>query len=214
MSEDEVPKANSEAKAPPKTWALKAGLILLGFGALAFLYVVFAATSKPQASSYARFATGSLSRLAVLEAPPGLPSETFRNLAGEEARLSDLLSASGGQPMLVNFWATWCPPCVAELPTLGALARRYEGRLRVVTVNVDELSVAPRAAAMLAERGGGALPFWQDYSRYILFSSAAPGLPTTILYDAEGRELARVAGEADWESPEAQALIEAALAAP
>jgi thiol-disulfide isomerase/thioredoxin len=113
--------------------------------------------------------------------------------------------------MLVNFWATWCPPCVAELPTLGGLARRYEGRLRVVTVNVDEAALTERAATMLGEKGGGSLPFWQDYSRYVLFSASAPGLPTTILYAADGRELARVAGEANWESPEAQALIEAAL---
>jgi thiol-disulfide isomerase/thioredoxin len=202
MSESEV------SKTKPKTWALKAGLILLGCGALAFLYVVFAATSKPPVSAYARFATGSLSRLAVLEETPAMPAETLRGLGGEEAKLADL---SQGQVMLVNFWATWCPPCVAELPTLGGLARRYQGRLRVVTVNVDEQALTQRAAAMLAERGGGSLPFWQDYSRYVLFSAAAPGLPTTILYAADGRELARVAGEANWDSAEAQALIEAAL---
>ena len=80
-----------------------------------------------------------------------------------------------------------------------------------MTVNVDALAETQRAATMLAERGGGQLPFWQDYTRAILFLSA-PGMPTTILYDAQGRELARVAGEADSESPEAQALIEAALA--
>lgn len=211
MSEGGV--QNSETKAP-KTWALKAGMILLGLGALAFLYVVFAATSKPDTSSYARFATGSLSRLTVLEEAPTIPGETLRDLAGQETRLADLLSASGGQPMLVNLWATWCPPCVAELPTLGALARRYEGRLQVITVNVDALTETQRAAEMLTERGGGSLPFWQDYTRAILFSSQAPGMPTTILYAADGRELARVAGEADWDSPEAQALIDAALAEP
>ena len=149
MDEGEIPKTNADAK-PPKTWALKAGLILMGLGALAFLYVVFAATSKPDTSSYARFATGSLSRLAVLEAAPGLPGETIRDAAGQETDLAGLLAASSGKPMLVNLWATWCAPCVAELPTLGGLARRYQGRLQVVTVNVDELSLTQRAETMLA----------------------------------------------------------------
>ena len=180
----------------------------MGLGALAFLYVVFTASSKPEPAGLARFAEASLQRLTVLDDPPPQPANALTDAEGGEVRLSDM----EGDLLVVNLWATWCPPCIAEMPTLGALQERFADRgVRVVAVSVDELAKTEEAKAALARLSEGRLDFYQDYTRAILFSSRAPGMPTTILYDRHGRELARVAGEADWSSEEGAALIEAAL---
>jgi thiol-disulfide isomerase/thioredoxin len=116
-----------------------------------------------------------------------------------------------GEPLVVNIWATWCAPCVEEMPTLAALQQRFEGRVRVVTVSVDGEANLDRAQSQLAELGGGALPFYVDITRGVLWDVDARGLPVTIIYDRQGSEVARLAGGADWSSDEAAALIEAVL---
>lgn len=195
--------------AAPRSWALKAALVLIAAGVAALLYVVFAASSKPQAQGLARFSEGALARLQVLDAPPAQPAEAFSDGAGGTGRLADYR----GEVVLVNLWATWCAPCMAEMPTLAALQRRFQGRgFKVVPISVDSEGDLAKARAELARLSGGGLPFLADYSRAVLFAVAAPGMPTTILYDRQGREIARLAGEADWSSDEAAALIEAALA--
>jgi len=200
-------ESNSK-QAAPKSWALQAGLVLILGGVAAFLYVLFAASSKPEPQGYARFAKGAMSSLAVMEAAPPLPVQPLKDAAGAETTLA----AFEGQPMLVNFWATWCAPCMEEMPTLGALARRFEGRLAVVAVNLDAASDGEKAQRELARLSESSLAFLTEPTRKILFDAEARGMPTTILYDREGREIARLTGAADWDSPEAAALIEAALA--
>jgi hypothetical protein len=98
------------------------------------------------------------------------------------------------------------------MPTLGALQRRFEGRVRVIPVSVDGEGKHAEAQAELARLSNGSLPFLIDITRGILFDVGAPGMPITVIYDASGREVARLAGGADWDSPEAVALIEAVLA--
>ncbi|MBL8551469.1 MAG: TlpA family protein disulfide reductase [Hyphomonadaceae bacterium] len=177
--------------------------------AAAALYGLFALSSKPPANgSYARFATGAIAKLQVKTPAPEQPTQAFTDAGGRAMSLADFR----GEVVLLNVWATWCGPCVTELPALAGLQRRFEGRLKVVPVSVDSEGKRADAQAMLAERGGGALGFYIDPTRGMAFAVSSPGLPTTILYDREGRELARLAGGADWDSPEAAALIEAALA--
>jgi thiol-disulfide isomerase/thioredoxin len=151
---------------------------------------------------------GEMARLTVEEAPPPLPTRAIRNAAREEV----YLSAYEGEVLVLNLWATWCAPCMEEMPTLGALQRRLAGRLNVVPVSVDSEADGAKARRQLAQLSGGSLPFLIDISRGVLFDVAAPGMPLTIIYDRNGAELARLAGGADWDSPEAVALMEAALA--
>src|SRR5262245_13813479 len=107
---------------------------MLALGTVAVLYVLFAAASKPEAAAgLRRFATGEMERLVVLEAPPALPGRPIRDANGGETSLA----AFTGDVLVVNFWATWCAPCMEEMPTLGALQRRFQGRLRVIPVSVD-----------------------------------------------------------------------------
>ena len=149
-----------------------------------------------------------MSKLEILAKPP--PQSTLA-LVDADGR-STSLAAFHGKVVLVNFWATWCTPCMNELPTLAALQRRYGGpHFSVVTVNIDADSSLPEARSELARVGGGALPFISDPSRSIEFDAQAKAMPTSIFYDAQGHELARVTGDTDWTKPEVNAVIDAAL---
>jgi thiol-disulfide isomerase/thioredoxin len=193
-----------------KNWALWAAVAMLAAGTLVLLYVFFAASTKPEPSTgLARFATGEMRQLAVLEAPPILPTRAIRDAAGAETTLA---AVAGGEVMVLNLWATWCAPCMHEMPTLGELQRRYEGRVRVVPVSVDSEGQRERAQRELARLSNGSLPFFIDITRGVLFDAQAAGMPVTIVYDRRGREVARLAGGADWSSDEAVALIDAVLA--
>ena len=139
-----------------------------------------------------------------------MPAEPVRDAAGREASLGEL---AGGEVMLVNLWATWCAPCMEEMPTLGALRRRFAGAgLKLIAVSVDSAADEAKARSELARLSGGSLEFFIEPSRAILFSARAAGMPVTLLYNREGNEIARLVGGADWASEEAAALIEAALA--
>ncbi len=183
---------------------------MMAAGLLAVLYVLSAATSKASTETgLMQFARGELEDLAVMEDPPVLSTRMIRDASGAE---TNLRAASRGQVMVVNLWATWCAPCIEEMPTLGALQRRYQGRIRVVPVSVDGEGQRARAQQQLARLSNDSLPFLIDISRGIIFDVGAPGMPVTVVYDARGREVARLAGGADWNSPEAVALMDAVLA--
>lgn len=182
---------------------------MLAAGAIAVLYVLFAASSKPeQTAGLMRFAQGDMQRLQILEAAPPMPTRSLRDVSGAETNLQ----AFDGEVLVVNLWATWCAPCVEEMPTLAALQRRFEGRLRVIPISVDGEGARENAQRQLAALSGGSLPFLIDITRGVLFDAQAAGMPVTIIYDREGFEVARLAGGADWDSPEAAALLEAVLA--
>ena len=182
---------------------------MLAAGAVAVLYVLFAAASKPEPTSgLMRFARGEMAKLTVLAEPPPMTTRVLRDAAGAETNLT----AFAGEVLVVNLWATWCAPCMEEMPTLGALQRRYQGRLRVVPISVDGEADRAKAQRELADLGGGALPFLIDISRGVLFDLEASGMPVTVIYSRDGRELARLAGGADWNSADAVALFDAVLA--
>jgi thiol-disulfide isomerase/thioredoxin len=191
------------------SWARTAAYVLAGLGVIAFVYVLLAGTSKP-VTGYARFATGAMTKLVVLPDPPPMPaSSPLKDASGAETNLA----AYRGKVVLVNLWASWCTPCIAEMPTLGALQQRFAGQdFAVLPITIDDDAALPKAKTMLADLAGGHLPFLSDSTRRVAFAVNPPGVPTSILYDRAGNEIARLPGEADWNAPEAVALIEAALA--
>lgn len=194
----------------PGSWALKAGLALAALGLLGFLYAVSAALSKPQTDGYGRFATGALQNLRTLDRPPPQSVRKFRTADGAETTLA----AFRGQVLVVNLWATWCAPCVEEMPTLGALQRRFAGqKVKVLPISIDRPADRARAVRDLARLAGGSLAFYHDPTAAIAYEiGAGAGLPMTIIYGKDGREIARLAGIANWDSAESRALVAAALA--
>jgi thiol-disulfide isomerase/thioredoxin len=132
-----------------------------------------------------------------------LPDLAFDDAAGRQLRLGALK----GEPILINLWATWCAPCIAELPTLDRLAAR--GDLKVLTVSQD-LQRTEKVAPFLAERGGKRLEPWLDPDNALGSHYAITVLPATVLYDSQGREVWRVLGPLDWSGPEAAELLKEA----
>jgi thiol-disulfide isomerase/thioredoxin len=132
---------------------------------------------------------------------PG-PGTSFEDPDGEATDLA----AFRGKPVLLNLWATWCAPCVKELPTLDALQAREGERLKVLTVSQD-LDGRAKVEAFLAKNKYRTLEAWLDPEMALMSELGVTTLPTTILYDAGGREVWRVAGDKDWAGAEAAALL-------
>jgi thiol-disulfide isomerase/thioredoxin len=157
------------------------------------------ATAPAPESLHGRFDTQFAGKPA-----PGLPLETTPDGATET--LADILKANPGKPILVNLWATWCAPCLKELPTLDRLAADTKGKLVVVPISQDmegwrKVSEAftPAKYPNLATRVESQMQFG--------FLAGARGLPLTILYDADGKEVWRYAGDRDWSSPASRAKL-------
>lgn len=125
---------------------------------------------------------------------------TFRDPDGEETSLA----AFRGQPLLVNLWATWCAPCIKELPTLDALADRANAP-QVLAVSQDMAEPA-KVQAFLADRKI-ALDAHQDAEMALSSALGANILPTTILYGSDGREVWRFTGDLDWTGGQAAELL-------
>jgi thiol-disulfide isomerase/thioredoxin len=132
---------------------------------------------------------------------PG-PATSFQDPQGRAVSLSDFR----GRPLLVNLWATWCGPCVKEMPTLDALASREDGRLEVLAISQDG-EARDKVSRFFADHDFGALEPYLDSKLALMPELGVDTLPTTILYDAEGKEIWRMVGIADWESESSAALL-------
>ncbi|MEO6198848.1 MAG: TlpA disulfide reductase family protein [Sphingomicrobium sp.] len=132
------------------------------------------------------------------------PDALFKDPDGGDINLATFR----GAPLLVNLWATWCAPCVKELPTLNALSksRRDDGALGVIVVSQDS---APQASvvAFLKTHKIDDLAAYHDPGMRLSGGLDAQILPTSVLYDAEGREVWRYIGDTDWTGAEAAKLL-------
>ena len=131
-----------------------------------------------------------------------IPTVEIKKDDGTPGKLSDLK----GKPLLVNLWATWCVPCIKELPTLDALAARDAGKLQVVLVNED-LEGARVVTPFLPKHPLKTVTPWPDTANALMIPAKVASLPTTILYDANGKEVLRVDRDLDWTGPEAKRLL-------
>ncbi len=153
-------------------------------------------------------------------APPPLPGKIVRFRAGEKIPAITVVDPDGqtlelaklGEPALLNLWATWCGPCKVEMPLLDRLADELDGEVRVLTVSQD-IQGAEKVVPFFKKEGFENLEPWLDTNTDLGVTLADGGLlPTTVLYDAQGVEVFRVAGDYAWDSEEAIAQIREALA--
>ncbi len=129
------------------------------------------------------------------------PDYGFLDPAGKPVTLA----AFRGKPLLVNLWATWCAPCVREMPTLDRLAVREKDKLQVLVISQD-LDGAAKVTPFFEKAKFAALQPYLDPD--VKFSTGyGVNLPTTILYDAEGKEVWRVSGDMDWDGETAAKWI-------
>ena len=170
-----------------------------------------AATAPAATSGVTKaLATGSLAAFLVHPEPKPLPDIAFADGEGKPLKLSDFK----GRVILINLWATWCAPCRKEMPDLARLQQELgSDQFEVVAISVDRKG-AEASSAFLKETGADALKLYVEPTTKVVSELQSAGLPATILVDREGREMGRLLGPALWASPEAFALVKAALAAP
>ena len=143
------------------------------------------------------------------------------NLAEAKAHLSELVDRAEagetmeilrrGKPTLVNLWATWCAPCIVEMPSLDALAAREGDALHVVALSQD-LNGRELVTRFFGQRNFRHLEANLDPEMRFMTEMRLDTLPTTILYDAQGREVWRMRGMAEWESERIARLLDEAEA--
>ena len=135
------------------------------------------------------------------QAGKSMPDTEILNAEDEPATLAE----ASGQPLLVNLWASWCAPCVKELPTLDSLSRR-KGAPRVIAV-AEEMAERPSVEAFLEQHGIRDLEPWRDPKMALSGGLGVQVMPTTIYYDSAGREVWRYVGDLDWTGEEAARLL-------
>jgi thiol-disulfide isomerase/thioredoxin len=159
----------------------------------------------------APLAHGELAALTMATTPLKLPDLAFDDADGKPRKLSDWR----GRTVLVNLWATWCVPCRREMPALEGLQTRLSGpNFEVVAINIDTRD-PDKPRNFLKEANLTRLGYFNDRNAKVFQDlkaiGRALGMPTSVLVDGQGCEIATIAGPAEWNSDDAVKLIEAAM---
>lgn len=145
---------------------------------------------------------GEMRNIAIHDKPVAVAKGTITDPAGNTYRLADWQ----GKVAVVNFWATWCAPCREEMPALDALAADAGDDLAVVTIATGR-NLLPAIDKFFAETEIEHLPKLLDPKSVVARPMGVAGLPVTVVLNREGQEVARLIGGADWNSPEARAVL-------
>lgn len=151
--------------------------------------------------------SGKMAAFQPAKDPAPLPEVPFVDGDGTARALAGFK----GKRVVLNFWATWCAPCVAEMPALDRLRARMAGRgIEVLALSSDR-GGAPVVRAFFAKHGITHLPVAIDQGLRAARALDVQGLPTTVLIDGAGRDRGRLLGAAEWDSEDAVALVEDCL---
>ena len=159
----------------------------------------------------APLAQGEVAALTMATAPLRIPDLAFEDADGGQKKLSDFR----GKTVLVNLWATWCVPCRKEMPALDALQAKLAGpSFEVVAINIDTRD-PDKPRNFLKEANLTRLGYFSDQKaksfQDLKAIGRALGMPTSVLVDPQGCEIATIAGPAEWASEDALKLIRAAI---
>ena len=174
-----------------------AKILAAAFGAvLAVLYVIPSVEASPAIPQ-------ALAALTPDAAPKPAPAATFMDAQGHSLPLS----AFKGRVVILNLWATWCAPCVEELPAVAKLAAALgSGKVMVVAVNASHDDAA-KVADFLKSHGAANLAVYRDPDLSLLTAFGSQGLPFSVVIDGKGREIARASGPMKWDDPAAIAYF-------
>lgn len=136
-----------------------------------------------------------------------LSDAPFLDINGKKVRVSDF----EGRPTLVNLWARWCAPCVVELPSLERFKKRYEGRINVVAIALEEGKEASDIAKFLKSQNIGNFAGYLDKDGLFGRSLGVRGLPTSFLLGNNGQILYRFEGDAEWDLPDSTEFFDVFL---
>jgi thiol-disulfide isomerase/thioredoxin len=135
--------------------------------------------------------------------PIDAPTTVFKDANDADKTLKDF----GGKVLIVNFWATWCAPCVKEMPALDRLNAKLGGKdFQVIAINQERNG--PKVAKPFADKQGWKLPLYLDAATGFYRDAKLGGLPTTLIIGKDGKELGRVAGEVAWDSPAVEKMVQ------
>lgn len=150
---------------------------------------------------------GDMKKLVLHSAPKAVSAQPFYDTEGGEHALADYQ----GKVVLLNFWATWCAPCRAEMPALEALSSDLEGDDFAVVPIATGRNPVPAVRRFFEEIGVDSLPILLDPKSKLAREMGVFALPVTVILDQEGFEIARLMGDADWNSESARAIFAALI---
>ncbi len=184
------------------------GLAAIAIAALSFVALNPSAEAEIRDySALENMRDGDMRKLNFHSAPKEVSQKSFITEDGGEATLGDYK----GKVVLLNFWATWCAPCRHEMPMLSALQAELGGDdFEVVTLATGR-NMVPAMQKFFNEIDVTNLPLHRDPKQAVAREMAVFGLPATIIMDREGREIARLQGDADWSSENARAILLAVI---
>jgi thiol-disulfide isomerase/thioredoxin len=178
-------------------------------GVAVVVYIIAQAFITPRSKGGLKdLARGEMSRLILPAEASAAPATSFLDADGKPVRIGDFR----GKVVVVNLWATWCAPCVLEMPTLAKLAEAQKGRdVVVLAISIDRDKDADKARAFIGKNAP--LAFYRDPKSSLPFSLTPPtaAMPTTLVFGRDGVERARMLGEADWGGKDAAAVIDRLL---
>lgn len=198
------------AKRPPHMALAEVSVIGRAFSLLAaaLVYTALVLAANPARADLAAAEAakaGDMRKLILHAEPKPLPEAALAGMDDAPRSLAEWR----GKWVVVNFWATWCAPCRKEMPTLDALAASGQP----VVIVAAGRNPLPAIERFLSETGIAHLVSLRDPKTELARPLGILGLPATLIVDPEGREVGRLIGDADWNTPEAKAVL-AALAAP
>ncbi len=173
---------------------------------IALVYTALAASAN--AGDLSELREGDMRKLVIHSEPAAVSDKAFTTPEGTAHSLAEWQ----GKVVLVNFWATWCAPCRKEMPSLDALNAEFGGETFAVVPIATGRNAVPAVRKFFEDTEIETLPILLDPKQALSRDMAVLGLPISVILDADGREIARLRGDADWHSDSARAIISALLA--
>ena len=195
---------------------IRPAVLYIAAGLGAITAVVFFTTREPTPvpvaavdySALMQLRSGDMKKLSFHPAPKPVSANAFESESGTAMTLADYQ----GKYILLNFWATWCTPCRREMPMLSDMQAQLGGDNFAVVTLATGRNPPPAIKKFFSEIGVDNLPRHRDPKSLLGNEMGVFGLPVTLILNPSGQEIARLTGDAEWNSDSAKAIISALIA--